>query len=72
MTMAVDDLLDRAAVGRRRADESSSELAALIQALDGLAGVGMLDSTAKARLTRLKPKPRRRRRAAKRAPAQVR
>ena len=43
--MAIDDLLDRARDARRRRDEAAGELVALVRALDGLEGVGMLDAT---------------------------
>jgi hypothetical protein len=69
--MAIDDLLDRARDARRRRDEASSELAALVRALEGLEGVGMLDGTQRRELARLRERPRtrtatRRRRAVKR------
>jgi hypothetical protein len=60
--MAIDDLLDRAREQRRRRDEAASELAALLKALDGLAGVGMLDATQKRELGRLRDRPRPKRR----------
>jgi hypothetical protein len=43
--MAIDDLLDRGRDARRRRDQAASELAAVIKALDGLAGVDLLDAT---------------------------
>ena len=52
--MAIDDLLDRARDARRRRDEAASELVALVRALDGLAGVGMLDGTQRRELGRLR------------------
>jgi hypothetical protein len=60
--MAIDDLLDRAREQRRRRDEAAGELAALLKALDGLAGVGMLDAAQKRELGRLRDRPRTRRR----------
>jgi hypothetical protein len=60
--MAIDDLLDRAREQRRRRDEAADELVALLKALDGLAGVGMLDATQKRELGRLRDRPRARRR----------
>jgi hypothetical protein len=57
--MAIDDLLDRARDARRRRDEAVDELAALVRALDGLAGVGMLDATQRRELGRLRERPRR-------------
>jgi hypothetical protein len=60
--MAVDDLLDRAREQRRRRDEAAGELVALLKALHGLAGVGMLDATQKRELGRLRDRPRARRR----------
>jgi hypothetical protein len=65
--MAIDDLLDRARDARRRRDEAVAELAALMQALDGLGGVGMLDATQRRELARLRERPRRGRAAARRA-----
>jgi hypothetical protein len=56
--MAIDDLLDRARDARRRRDEAASELAALVRALDGLAGVAMLDATQRRELGRLRERPR--------------
>jgi hypothetical protein len=68
--MAIDDLLDRARDARRRREEAASELAALVRALEGLEGVGMLDATQRRELGRLRERPRtrasaRRRRAAR-------
>jgi hypothetical protein len=60
--MAIDDLLDRAREQRRRRDEAAGELLALLKALDGLAGVGMLDTAQKRELGRLRDRPRARRR----------
>ncbi len=57
--MAIDDLLDRARDARRRRDESADELAAVVRALDGLAGVGMLDPTQRRELARLRDRSRR-------------
>jgi hypothetical protein len=57
--MAIDDLLDRARDARRRRDEAAGELAALVRALEGLAGVGMLDATQRRELVRLRDRPRR-------------
>jgi hypothetical protein len=57
--MAIDDLLDRARDARRRRDEPAGELAALVRALDGLAGVRMLDATQRRELGRLRERPRR-------------
>jgi hypothetical protein len=57
--MAIDDLLDRARDARRRHDEAAGELAALVRALDGLAGVGTLDATQRRELARLRDRPRR-------------
>jgi hypothetical protein len=56
--MAIDDLLDRARDARRRRDDAASDLAALVRALDGLAGVGMLDATQRRELGRLRERPR--------------
>lgn len=68
--MAIDDLLDRARDARRRRDEGAGELAALVRALEGLEGVGLLDATQRRELSRLRERPRtratgRRRRTAK-------
>jgi hypothetical protein len=52
--MAIDDLLDRARDARRRRDESAGELAALVRALEGLEGVGLLDVTQRRELGRLR------------------
>ena len=60
--MAIDDLLDRAREQKRRREEAAGELAALLKALDGLAGVGMLDTTQKRELGRLRDRPRAKRR----------
>ena len=60
--MAIDDLLDRAREQKRRREEAAGELAALLKALDGLAGVGMLDTTQKRELGRLRDRPRGKRR----------
>ena len=69
--MAIDDLLDRARDARRRRDEAAGELVALVRALEGLEGVGMLDATQKRELGRLRERPRAKhnggRRAAKRS-----
>ena len=74
--MAIDDLLDRARDARRRRDEAAGELVALVRALEGLEGVGMLDGTQKRELGRLRERPRAKhnggRRAAKRASARDR
>jgi hypothetical protein len=56
--MAIDDLLDRARDARRRRDEAASELAALVRALEGLEGVGMLDATHRRELGRLRERQR--------------
>ena len=56
--MAIDDLLDRARDARRRREEAASELAALVRALQGLEGVGMLDATQRRELARLRERPR--------------
>jgi hypothetical protein len=64
--MAIDDLLDRARDARRRRDEATAELAALMQALDGLGGVGMLDATQRRELARLRERSRRGRAATRR------
>jgi hypothetical protein len=56
--MAIDDLLDRARDARRRRDEASGELAALIMALEGLDGVRMLDANQRRELARLRERPR--------------
>jgi len=55
--MAIDDLLDRGRDARRR-DEATNELAAVLQALEGLAGVDLLDATQKRELARLRDRPR--------------
>lgn len=65
--MAIDDLLDRAGDARRRRDEAAGELAALVRALDGLAGVGLLDATQRRELARLRDRPRRARTTTRRA-----
>jgi hypothetical protein len=62
VVMAIDDLLDRAREQRRRRDEACGELTALLKALDGLAGVGMLDVMQKRELGRLRDRPRGKRR----------
>ena len=59
--MAIDDLLDRARDARRRRDEAAAELAAVLKALEGLEGVGMLDPTQRRELGRLRERPRVRR-----------
>lgn len=56
--MAIDDLLDRGRDARRRRDEANSELAAVLKALEGLAGVDLLDATQKRELARLRDRPR--------------
>ena len=56
--MAIDDLLDRGRDARRRRDEAANELAAVLQALEGLAGVDLLDATEKRALARLRDRPR--------------
>ncbi len=56
--MAIDDLLDRARDQRRRRDEAMVELAALVRALDGLEGVGLLDDPQRRELARLRERPR--------------
>jgi hypothetical protein len=60
--MAIDDLLDRAREQKRRREDAAGELTALLKALDGLAGVGMLDTAQKRELGRLRDRPRARRR----------
>jgi hypothetical protein len=55
--MAIDDLLDRGRDARRRRDEAANELAAVLQALEGLAGVDLLDATQKRELGRLRERP---------------
>jgi hypothetical protein len=67
--MAIDDLLDRGRDARRRGDEAASELAAVLQALEGLAGVDLLDATQKRELTRLRDRPRAKRASRPRKPA---
>ena len=69
--MAIDDLLDRARDARRRRDEAAGELAALVKALDGLEGVGMLDPTQRRELARLRERPRARRTTRRRALASI-
>jgi hypothetical protein len=56
--MAIDDLLDRVRDARRRRDEAAAELAAVLRALEGLEGVGMLDATQRRELGRLRERPR--------------
>jgi len=56
--MAIDDLLDRARDLRRRQDEAVAELAALVRALDGLEGVGLLDEMQRRGLSRVRERPR--------------
>ena len=58
VVMAIDDLLDRARDARRRRDEAAGELVALVRALEGLEGVGMLDATQKRELGRVRERPR--------------
>jgi hypothetical protein len=65
--MAIDDLLDRARDARRRRDEAAGELVALVHALEGLEGVGMLDGTQRRELGRLGERPRRKAARARRA-----
>ena len=76
VVMAIDDLLDRARDARRRRDEAAGELVALVRALEGLEGVGMLDATQKRELGRVRERPRAKhnggRRAAKRSAAVAR
>ena len=68
--MAIDDLLDRGRDARRRRDEAADELAAVLNALEGLAGVAMLDATQKRELARLRDRPRTKRASRRRkAPA---
>jgi hypothetical protein len=69
--MAIDDLLERGRDARRRRDEAANELAAVIKALDGLAGVDLLDATQKRDLARLRDRPRAERTPRRRAPAQA-
>jgi hypothetical protein len=56
--MAIDDLLDGGRDARRRRDDAATELAAVVKALDGLAGVDLLDPTQKRELARLRDRPR--------------
>ena len=56
--MAIDDPLDRARDARRRRDEAAGELGALVRALEGSVGAGMLDGTQKRELGRLRERPR--------------
>jgi len=56
--MAIDDLLDRGRDVRRRRDEAVTALAALVRALDGLEGVGLLDETERREPARLRDRPR--------------
>jgi hypothetical protein len=56
--MAIDDLLDRGRDARRRRAEAASEPAAVLKALEGLAGVDLLDATQKRELARLRDRPR--------------
>src|SRR3954447_25823430 len=77
--MAIDDLLDRGRDARRRREEAASELAAVLQALEGLAGVDMLEATQQRELSRgprqkpgpprLRDRPRARRASGRRKPA---
>jgi hypothetical protein len=67
--MAIDDLLDRGRDARRRRDEAANELAAVLTALDGLAGVDLLDATQKRELAHLRDRPRSKRASLRRAPA---
>ena len=62
LMMAIDDLLDRGRDARRRRDDAAAELAAVVKALDGLAGVDMLDPTQRRELTKLRDRPRAKRR----------
>jgi hypothetical protein len=68
--MAIDDLLDRGRDAPRRRDEAANELAAVIKALDALAGGDLLDATQKRDLARDRPRANRatRRRATARIP----
>jgi hypothetical protein len=73
--MAIDDLLDRGHDARRRRDEAANELAPpSLKALEGLAGVELLDATQKRERARLRDRPRtsRRRRRRRRAPNSLR
>jgi hypothetical protein len=67
--MAIDDLLDRGRDARRRRDEANSELAAVLKALEGLAGVDLLDATQKRELARLRDRPRTKRASRRRTAA---
>jgi hypothetical protein len=58
LMMAIDDLLDRGRDAKRRRDEASTELGAVLKALDGLAGVGLLDETQRRELRKLRDRPR--------------
>jgi hypothetical protein len=69
--MAIDDLLDRARDARRRRDEAVGELVALVRALDGLEGVGMLDGTQRRELGRLRERPRTRASTRRRRPVRA-
>jgi hypothetical protein len=64
--MAIDDLRGRARERKRWREEAAGELAALLKALDGLAGVGMLDIAQKRELGRLRDRPRAKRRSGSR------
>lgn len=64
--MAIDDLLDRGRDARRRRDEAANELAAVLKALEGLAGVDLLDATQRRELARLRDRPRTKQRASRR------
>jgi hypothetical protein len=64
--MAIDELLDKAREAKGKRDEAGKELAALVKALDGMAGIGMLDDNQRRVLGRLRPSRRTRRRASKR------
>jgi len=67
--MAIDDLLDRGRDANRRRDEAANELAAVLKALEGLAGVDLLDTTQKRDLARLRDRPRTKRTSRRRTAA---
>jgi hypothetical protein len=52
--MAIDELIERGIESKTRRDDAGAELAAIVKALDGMAGVGMLDDEQKRSLSRLR------------------
>jgi len=52
--MGIDELIERAQEQRARRDQAAAELTAIVKALDGMAGVGMLDDSQRRSLAALK------------------